>query len=278
VNVVCIGGGISGHLVKLRIPKARVLDFRRSPTPMTRQFGGNYLWEPLPGVTCRSFQVITTVDGHPPDEEAVIRYKRKIGKGLDSNWTQQFRHQMVGYDIVDWPRKLDIDYGHIVKAIDPEKRFIHADGPAGPCHIPYDVLLSTVPLYGLVGMLPSSIRGPALAYAPIYVTTTSIPPDAPPTPEGAWLVNYISDPKVPAYRTTDRDGARHYESLVQTGVPTKRIAPGKVYPDPAATEFVNMLAHVFGIYCFGRFATWNPEELVHETDANIRAWQAGMRV
>lgn len=274
MNIVVIGGGISGHLVKLRLPHARVLDWRRSPAGMTRQYGGNYLWEPLPGVACRSFTVRTTVDGQVPTPSAVVEYKRKIGKGLDENWRDQFRYMMTGYDIVEWPRPLRIEYGYVVRQIDLSRRILYALVDNERLPIPYDVLVSTVPLYALVEMVPDMGRL-QLLHSPIYVHTTPIPPDAVP-PDHEWRVNYISDPAVPAYRTTDRDGIRHYESLTSAGsIPAKRITPGKIFRDATANAMVQVFEDQ-GVYCFGRFARWNPEELVHETDAAIRAWKERM--
>jgi hypothetical protein len=268
VNVVVIGGGISGHLMKLRVPNSIVMDARQAATPMTRQYGGNYLWEPLRDIECRSFTVFTTVDGQPPEEGLVSAYKAKIGKGLDDNWRDQFRPEVTGYEIVKWPTKIDIVYGCAVQSIDLVRHLVNLQYDGMPQTTEYDMLVSTIPLPTLLEMTGSPYA--PFRSAPIHVTTTAIPLDAP-RRNGAWVVNYISDPNVPAYRTTDRDGARHYETLTATGIPTKKIMPGKIWPHAKKTEYLKALAD-HDVFCFGRFASWSPEELVHETDKAILTW------
>jgi hypothetical protein len=274
VRILVIGGGISGHLVKLRVPASTVLDSRPEPTPMTRQYGGNYLWERLDGIDCRAFTVYTTVDGQPPDEQKVRAYKTKIGKGMDANWREQFRPEVTGYEIARWPRSLDIEYGMQVKYIDRAEQAVYTQVEGDIHRMPYDALISTIPLPALMSM--TFMPRLDLKFMPIHVHTSTIPPDAV-RKNGSWMVNYISDPDIPAYRTTDRDGTRHYESLVATGIPTKKIVPGKIWPHREVLGILTGLASDH-IYCFGRFARWSPEELVHETDMAIQTWARQMGV
>lgn len=272
MNLVVIGGGITGHLMKLRAPQSTVLDSRDKPTPMTRQFGGNYLWEPLKNVQCRSFTVFTTVDGGTPDPSNVRAYKEKIGKGMDENWRDQFRPEVTGHEIVEWPYVLDIVYGCQVRYIDmtDQRVYMSSGGDNESTH--YDVLVSTIPLPTLLDM--TGINYTPFKFVPIHVTTSRIPPDVP-RRNGNWYVNYISDPDIPAYRTTDRDGARHYESLEASGIPTKKIFPGKIWRHDRTNHYLQQLKDQ-NIYCFGRYARWEPEELVHETDKDIIKWVTDM--
>ena len=93
-----------------------------------------------------------------------------------------------------------------------------------------------------------------------------------PYPPTTWYVNYVSDPDVPPYRYTDRDGKRHYEGLTGMGkIPTRKISPGKIYPNPVAPVILESLERE-NIFCFGRFARWDPEELLHTTYDSIRDW------
>lgn len=272
MNVVVIGGGITGHLMKLRMPDCTVLDARDAPTPMTRQYGGNYLWKPLKDVTCRAFTVYTTVDGQAPDPDRVAAYKHKIGKGMDDNWRDQFRPEVKGYEIKEWPRELEIVYGCSVRYIDTQSKRVAVLSKGQIEHTPYDILVSTIPLPTMLDM--TGINYTPFQSAPIHVTTMALPPDAP-RRNGDWVVNYITDPNVPAYRTTDRDGTRHYEALHASGIPTKKIVPGKIWPHPSVGLFLAQLEK-YDIHCFGRFARWAPEELVHETDEDIIRWVKGL--
>lgn len=272
-RVIVIGGGITGQLVQLRVPDARVLDWRREGTSLTRSFGTNYLWAPLPGVTCRAFSVMTTIDGLPPTPEAITRYKARVGKtGDEATWAAQFRWSQTGYDIVEWPRQLTVDFGVVVEYIDPARKVVFARVNGLQQSYAYDLLVSTIPAYSLAAMLRPGSAPTNWTYSPIYAYVLPRPLDAPPLSSGVWLVNYISDSAIPAYRTTDRDGQRHYELLNPgMGIPTKRIVPGKIFTRPEIQEWIAGLQHR-DIYCFGRFGAWEPEELVHETDARIRAW------
>lgn len=279
MRILVVGGGISGQLVKLRVPSARVLDWRPPSVAggggMTRRYGGNYLWEPLEGVECRPLTVYTTVDGAPPVLDAIYRYKEKVGKHAEritDMWALQFRAVQHGYDIVDWPHPIEVEYGNRVTGIDLHQRWVTIDGRADE-H--YDVLVSTIPLYSLMSLAGMTMV--PFEWKPIFVRVQVNPLDIVFEPD-VWRVNYLSDPLVPAYRTTDRDGERHFEALAAHGnIPSKKITPGKIYAHPSTRGILERLESM-GVYCFGRFARWEPDELVHQTDARIRAWKKEMAV
>src|SRR5215211_6114100 len=153
VKVAVIGGGITGQLIQLQIPEAEIFDWQHQPRhtqPMTRNFGGNYLWEPIPGLPCRSFQVITHIDGEPATQERILRYKKKIGKQYEitgiNNWIKQFEPYMQGWDFLSLPTPR-VHYDHRIVGLDERHhRLAFANGVL----IEYDYLLSTIPLYSLL--------------------------------------------------------------------------------------------------------------------------------
>ena len=46
---------------------------------------------------------------------------------------------------------------------------------------------------------------------------------------------------------------------------------GKIYPNPTS-ELVLESLEKENIFCFGRFARWDPEELLHDTVKQINKW------
>lgn len=272
-RIVVIGGGITGRLVGFRCSEATVLDWGPPPRNdrLTRSYGTNYLWEPLPGIPCRAFTVVTHVDGQVPTEESILAYKRKINKlGDGGDWSRQFQHETTGYDIEEMPQ-IPILYQRRIVEINPDRRLV-VDS-TGEVHT-YDRLVSTIPLPALLAMLkewiPISGGGP-FESDPIYVKIGPRPPDAP-YPDDVLYVNYLSNPDVPPYRVCDRFGERHWEGLTDMGLaPTKMLKPGKIHPHPY-TEMWRKMLSTYDIYCFGRYATWRPDELVHETYQEIVQW------
>ena len=269
-KIVVIGGGITGQLVQFCIPHARILDWSKPPKtkrPLTRMYGANYLWEPLDGIECSKFTVITHVDGSEANHESIRRYKEKIGKSFDqAHWDAQFKTVMEGYNIISLPN-IDVSYECRVKEIFiKEKKLLLSSGT----DISYDILISTIPLYALMDMCHISQKRP-FQYKPIYIRIEARPLEAqyPPT---TWYVNYLSDPDIYPYRYTDRDNKRHYEGLTSMGrIPTRKISPGKIYPNPAAPVVLELLEKD-DIFCFGRFGRWDPEELLHTTYSSIKNW------
>lgn len=270
-RVLVIGGGITGRLAQSVWPHAEVFDWRAKGKAhdLTRQYGANYLWEPLQGFECRPFSVVTHVDGAPPTDEAILRYKEKIGKQSDmGDWARQFQQMMMGYEIVRWPNGVGrIRYGMQVQRIDLEAhRLLVSEDGAAPTWHDYDLLVSTVPLYALLEMV--GWERPPMRFDPIYVRVTPRPPDAP-FPEEMVYVNYLTGPMIP-YRVTDRAGERHYEALrPMPGLATRKLIPGKIHPCAQAAGLVEDLA-AHGVRCYGRYARWTPDELVHETFAMMR--------
>jgi hypothetical protein len=269
-NIVVIGGGITGQLVQFCVPHARILDWSKPPSrrrSFTRMYGANYLWEPLEGIECQKFTVITHVDGREATHESIRQYKEKIGKTFDQiHWDSQFQTVMSGYDIVSFP-ETNVSYECRVKEIFfKDKRLLLASGE----DISYDVLVSTIPLYALMDMCRISHKKP-FQYRPIYIRIEDRPLEAP-YPVDTWYVNYLSDPDIPPYRYTDRNEKRHYEGLTSMGkIPTRKVVPGKIFPNPIS-ELVREEFTKESIICFGRFAKWDPEELLHTSYAEIRAW------
>lgn len=285
-TTLVIGGGITGRLFQAAVPSAQVFDWGPAPTgqpTLTRQFGTNYLWAPLEGLECRELSVLTEVDGKAPTDAAIRAYKQKIGKGWEQTWGTQFAHAQTAYDLVSLPESR-VEYNMRAVAINPiERRVVWSNGTISF----YDTLVSTIPLYALIQLLKESELGQVLAYRtqgqfrfdPIFVKVTTRPPDA--KARGVDIyVNYNSDPDVPVYRTCDRDGSRHYESLISVGqIPTRKIVPGKIHAiDPDITRGVHALLGSHHIHCFGRFATWDPEELVHQTHRRILDFRKEMNL
>lgn len=282
MRIVVIGGGITGRLVGLRSPSVpTILDWSAPPRAdrLTRNFGTNYLWEPLDGIPCRAFSVVTCVDGQVPHEASIRQYKQKVDKELDGgDWFRQFQHRMDGYDIVHLP-EVPITYNTRIQSIDLVRRvvFTETGGYA------YDHLVTTIPMFAFLKLVvwgavqpsvdPAWLNG--FHYSPIYVKVGPRPPDAP-YPEDVMYVNYISDPDIPVYRVCDRGGERHWEGLTNMGLtPTKKLVPGKIHLHPRARFWKDFL-RTFNVACFGRYASWNADELVHETDQEIKQWAASL--
>lgn len=274
-RIAVIGGGITGQLVQLQIPAATIYDWqdeRQAAKPLTRNFGANYLWEPLPipGVGYRQFDVVTDVDGQPPTLESVLRYKEKIGKTGDvQDWERQFTRHMTGYDFATPLPAPRIQFRHRVERIDRVKRVIYF---AGQTPQMYEYLVSTIPLYSLLNMVGMREPPGRLRHKPIFFKVINRPPDAP-HPVDTLYVNYISNPDVTPYRFCDRFGERHYESILPfEGPSVKRYAPGKIFLHPGVDGLLEELQS-FGVVTFGRYGSWAPNELIHETWGRIAQWR-----
>jgi hypothetical protein len=269
-RVVVIGGGFLGQLVQFAVPYARVLDWRKAPvgrdTYQTRYFGAHYLWQPLPGLPCTPVDVHTTVDNQAPEEDAIRRYKEKVGKMSDIiDWNGQFKEHQTGWEIADVPGSV-VDYSQFVQSVNWKTRTLTLRDVGA---VAYDMLVSTIPLPALLRLL----GGPALdpVNRPIYVSVTPAP--ARPRVRGLH-VDYCSTIGDPVYRKTNRHGLElHRESLeVVSDGPCTPLYPGKIYVHPRvpALQHALIARHIF---CFGRNATWSPDELAHETYANILEWK-----
>lgn len=285
LRVVILGGGMVGQLAKFLFPAAKVLDWRVAPVRKASPFatikllGAMYLWEPLEGLPCESFTVLTTVDGEEPTETSVAAYKQKVGKPGDmAQWRVQFNPATVGWRLTGIPdsEKMDIIYRAFIKHIDVNRRVLHVE-ESKP--YPYDILISTIPLPALMEMIRMPKETPFL-HGDICVKETPTPLDVSwaKAKDNTLRINYLSEPSVPAYRTTDWEGNRHYEWMrnhpgsKSMGLPTKVISPGKIYPNASTGRILTDLKHC-GIYPFGRFGRWAPDELLHMTYKDLFAFR-----
>jgi len=268
-HVVVIGGGYVGQLIQHAIPSARLLDWRKTAPAdhLETRIGPQYLWEPIPGLKSYSFPVITLVDGKPPTPESILAYKKKIGKQDDEgDWGLQFQHETVGWHShlpvprVEYDRRVrSIDLAaHTLTMKDEDDAIIH-----------YDLLLNTIPLDYFLRLC---VITPPVHYPwrnnPIYMTSVN-PVDA---TEG-YTLNYISSPEFVTYRITFTPGKTFYETLLE---PADRdfvkLVPGKIHPHPESEKILKAL-RMYGVQCFGRYATWRPDELAHQTWEHIVAWR-----
>lgn len=272
MRIVVIGGGITGQLIQRAVPSAIILDYRSASIPiLTRAYGANYLWEPLEGIQCSAFPVITHIDHVPATPDSIRAYKKRINKEEEdqSTWAAQFKESTIGYEISE-DIQANIRWGSHVQSIDiPLKKVILLNGDIEF----YDILVSTIPLYALMRMLPSPFRL-SLQWKPIYVTTRVI------WTQGTWgrpgmYVNYITEGDI--YRHTIRHGLEeHMESMKSlphpASDPCRKLIPGKIWDHPETTAMRKYL-EANNIHCFGRYATWNSNELVHQTWNNILQWK-----
>lgn len=276
--MIILGGGISGRLLRFVLGEGLVLErnVERKANNLTRMWGTNYLWEPLDGIACEPFPVTTHVDGKPGTPRSIARYKRKIGKPEDiGDWGLQFKENTVGYNIAKMPDVPIMFVANVVR-IDLSNRLLHVVIGTDPVPrvLNYRVLFSTIPLNTLVYLAQLSGRIPmdtAFRHHPIYVRVED------PEPEEVWTegmyVNYNSDPTVPWYRMCVRDSKVHREFLSDPVGNKIRIYPGKIRPSPLIKGILEKLQR-YDVYCFGRFARWEPNELVHETYKRIRRWKS----
>ena len=271
MKMFIIGGGFNGQLLHHLFPRARCFDWRPTP-PKTaaRQLGPQYLWEPIPGLGHRSFSVFTTIDGEEATKESILAYKRKVGKEQDSgDWRAQFQPKMTGYEPMLPPDR--VEYGMRITKIDPISKNMHmAHGDV----MHYDWILSTIPLDAMAQLVGIRRMEPPLVSRPIFVWTEEPLPDE--CSNEFMLVDYISDPSKLHYRETYRDRKWHLETLdascIPNGAAANRILPGKIYHSDSA-EAVREALLTHGIKTFGRFASWHPDELAHETFKLAAEWR-----
>lgn len=275
VKIAVIGGGITGRLFQFVVPEAQIYDWLpqpRSRPSLTRSLGANYLWRPLDGLPCRQFRVVTRIDGLMPTLDLARAYKNKIGKYNDlQEWERQFQPEQVGYEFLELPHA-QVQYNHRIVRIN---RMEHTIEFAAQETVRYETLISTIPLYSLLSLLGMPEPTGRLQFKPIYFRIMPRPADAP-CPADVLYVNYLTDPKIAPYRFCDRMGERHWESIIPypaEAQSTRRIAPGKIFPHPSVPDFLEVLEG-HEIFTFGRFGSWAPDELVHETYDRIREWAA----
>jgi len=263
--IVVIGGGFVGQMVQHAIPTARVLD-ARTVAPIDHldtRIGPQYLWEPLPGCRSISFPVITTVDAKPPTPESILAYKRKIGKENDGgDWGLQFQHYSHGWhSFLPRPR---VEYNSRLTMMDlVGKSLGYGDWQTAE----FDILINTLPLpfFLQTCILGPTYRDPFL-WDPIYMLWEPVH-----DPKEGMFLNYRSHPEDPWYRDTTNGSKIFRESLTeQPG--TKAVNPGKIHHNRDSESVLAQLS-VYDCFCFGRFATWRPDELAHETWKQIVEWK-----
>lgn len=277
MKIVVIGGGFIGQLLHTLMPRARVFDWRpaRPETP-PRQLGPQYLWEPIEGLKCREFNVVTHIDGVKATDASIRAYKKKVGKTQDGgDWRAQFRENMPGFE-VQLPTDR-VEYGMRIVSVDPVSQTL-AMAEGGK--VPYDLLVSTIPLDAMAQLCGIRRVEPPLESRPIFLWTKPVTgADSIPAIEahdnGCFYVNYISDEKIGVYRETLRDNKWHFECLdtddIPDGAKAHRLIPGKIYPNDGAVHLREALLDQ-GIATFGRFASWQPDELAHETYRKAQEW------
>lgn len=283
MKVVILGGGISGRLARYVFGCGTVLERGSDKKSLTRMFGTNYLWEPLDGLHCTEFEVVTTVDGLPPEASRIARYKRKIGKPEDiGNWGLQFEHRTTGYDL--YVPQVPVVFDADVREVDLDRRLVRAVTPHHDGEVthryPFDVLINTLPLdvfCKLAGLGRLFAVGTAFRSHAIFVQVRKFDEvvRAHNLAKGnRMLVNYVSDPLIPHYRECLRDGMWHTEFLAQPSGNSVCIKPGKIKPSPLVTEILEHLRSN-RVHCFGRFARWEPNELVHQTFRQLKEVDLG---
>jgi len=269
-HVVVIGGGFVGQMIQLSIPRARLLDWRKTPPEnhLETRIGPQYLWEPIPDVSSESFVVTTLVDGVPPTDASILAYKKKIGKEHDGgDWGLQFRHITTG-----WNSKLPVprvEYGCHVEDVDLSGHTLYLRDAR---QIHYDILINTIPLDFFLKLctVPPRVHSPWKQDA-IYMAIRAHDRSA---DNPAMTLNYISDPAAPWYRITTSSGQEFLESLHPLSA-AKKLPMGKIHTHPESEDVLRKLA-VHDCYCFGRFATWRPDELAHGTWRFICNWKEQM--
>jgi len=210
------------------------------------------------------------VDSCPPTRASILAYKKKIGKEQDGgDWGLQFQPKMVG-----WRSELPVprvEYNRqVTKILVTERSLLFRDGS----RIDYDLLLSTIPLPAFIALCDV----PPLVHTPFRSDPIHMLSEKDNVPVRGMIFNYISRPEVPFYRETYVEDRIYYESLTEiTATKFKHsdpviLNPGKIHPHAESERIVKGLQH-FGIHCFGRYGTWRPDELAHQTWQQIAAWR-----
>lgn len=271
MKIIIIGGGFLGQLLHVFFPRARVFDWRPSaPSGLaSRELGPQYLWEEIPELPCKWFDVHTTVDGCDATPDSILAYKRKVGKEHDDgDWCAQFAPHMIGWNCtMPEPR---VEYNKRILQVRADRRTLSmADGSVES----FDLLLSTIPLPSMLSMCGWTEHLREFKSCPIHLkyraTTFQVH-------DSSMHVDYRSRLDSPVYRETLRNGRLFLESLQPFGytpnASTTKILPGKIYANPFARRFTQQLSYN-GIHCYGRFSTWTPDELAHETLRAVRTFK-----
>jgi hypothetical protein len=270
-----LGGGLTGRIVQRYLPDALILDQNKAPRDMSvpQLWGAMYLWEPVADFQCEPFEVRTTIDGHDPTAQGIAAYKARVGKGGElssrpDNVARQFQPTMTGYTLTRMPAPSRIQHDARVTQVRTDLRCVALG--SGEV-ITYDTLISTIPLPSLISMMEPVLEGSelllSLTSSPIYIQAVH-------GMGGAYSdvhVDYRTEGG--PYRVTRfQDGTIHAE-FTYSPFFTRKIVPGRIY-DTHGPQVARTLANLtsIGIHCFGRYARWDSDELLHTTDAQLRAW------
>jgi hypothetical protein len=137
--------------------------------------------------------------------------------------------------------------------------------------IDYDVLINTIPLDAFLRLclIPPLVHDP-WKQDRIYLRTEQI---AGSHAGMRMRLNYLSDPKNRFYRETLSANKIFAETLHPApGDIVKPLPVGKIHTHPQSEDVLRALK-VFDTFCFGRFSTWRPDELAHQTWQHITAWK-----
>lgn len=268
MQILIVGGGYLGRLLAHLLPQATVYDWRpKAPAVPDRSIGPQYLWRPIHGLTNYEFKVLTTVNGQQATDASILAYKQKVGKAQDgADWRAQFQFSMPGYEVEFGPDT--VQYGWRLTHIDLLSRTARLECRTGGQFVPYDWLISTIPLPELLRCAGSTPVKPFTSAA-IYVETTDC------ESLDHMSVNYLSDPANPVYRETFREGRCYRESLNPTvfqRTTARKLIPGKIYPHPDTADYLAML-RMARVLSVGRYGSWNPETLVHEAYEEVQQWK-----
>lgn len=278
LKYLILGGGITGRIVQNVLKDGVILESKEEhPSNLSFNFGTNYLWKSIPGFESTPIHISTRVDEALPTSESVHRYKNKIGKGGE-DWGLQFEPESIGYMITDLP-EADILYQHRVVRIRPEMKEVEVEINEKEKSPRYEIffyqnLISTIPLLNLVQLCDMNTKYPSktsFVYKEIYVKI--IPrPKKQVSSSNTIYVNYVSNPLVEEYRYCDRGNERHIEYLNSPKFPYRKLYPGKLWVSPFIPIIRSELLG-YGIFCFGRYGKWNPNELLHETYEEVKTWK-----
>jgi hypothetical protein len=290
-RVLILGGGMVGIVAQRYVPHALILDWGAppptdAPPAPPQQWGAIYWWQAIADIPCFAFPVVTTIDGERATDTGIAAYKSRVGKGIEvqsrpESLALQFRPHSIGFSPVSFPTPTRIQYRAHVTHIDLERRVLYLRNGQ---YYEFEHLIATIPLPSLLDMCRSSyfetyIRHagsdvPAFKAQNIYVTS-----ERPAGKSTVWSVLRVDyHTRGAPYRTTIHlDGAVHREYTMPPRVSdetkVKRLIPGRIYDEPDAPLMVRALA-AHRVRCFGRYARWDSDELLHITDADIRAWVA----
>lgn len=283
-DVLIIGGGQVGLVAQRHLPDAMILDWGpppKHPTPVA-QWGAIYWWEPIADIPCQSFEVLTTIDDGVPTPDAILAYKRRVGKGVEVQTrpdavARQFQLKSKGYRPAEIVKPRRITYRAQVLHVRPFDQEVELSNGT---RYRYKSLISTIPLPALLKMLPPhavtrwDVPNLEFRSRPIYV---SVSPGGG-LPATYMHVNYLTGP-TGAYRETKHlngDVHREYSDPWHSDLPTRKLVPGRIYDHVEAVPLVEWLEDI-GIHCFGRYARWDSDELLHMTDADLRDFAQGLK-